>query len=152
MSKFTSNPTKPNEFMIDNTLKQKIEAWAPTFFSYLIHIYNTEYKNKSYLVEPEEVMASTKQYKQENDHFTEYIMDKVSVTENIKDVINKDTLWDDFRIWYKNGRDQKTLPKRVDFLKAVAPMIGEPTKAGFFRYLAFNFNEENKEVKNDLDV
>jgi P4 family phage/plasmid primase-like protien len=151
-SKFTSNPTKSNEFLIDNTLKQKIEAWAPTFFSYLIHIYNTEYKNKTYLVEPEEVMASTKQYKQENDHFTEYIMDKISVTENIKDVINKDTLWDDFRIWYKNGRDQKTLPKRVDFLKAVAPMIGEPTKAGFFRYLVFNFNEEDKEVKNDLDV
>jgi P4 family phage/plasmid primase-like protien len=151
-SKFTPNPTKPNEFMIDNTLKQKIETWGAAFASYLIHVYITEYKSKSYLVEPEEVMASTKQYKQENDFFTEYIMDKVSVTNNPKDLINRETLWDDFRIWYKNGRDPKTTPKRTDFLKAATAILGETNKVGCYKYVVFNVNIENNESKTDLDV
>jgi len=151
-SKFTNNPNKPNEFMIDNTLKQKIESWGPAFLSFMIHIYNTEYKNKSYLDEPEEVMASTKQYKQENDFFTEYIMDKVSVTNNPKDIINRETLWDDFKIWYKNGRDPKTMPKRTDFIKAATAILGEPNKVGCYKYVIFNINIENSEPKTDLDV
>lgn len=122
------------------------------FASYLIHIYITEYKSKSYLVEPEEVMASTKQYKQENDFFTEYIMDKVSVTNNPKDLINRETLWDDFRIWYKNGRDPKTTPKRTDFLKAATAILGETNKVGCYKYVVFNVNIENNESKTDLDV
>lgn len=148
-SKFTDEPTKPNEFLIDTTLKQKIEAWAPTFISYLIHIYNTEYKTKNYLKEPEEVMTSTKQYKMENDYYTEYIMDRITVTNDPKDVISQNALLEDFRVWYLKGYSEK-FTKRPDFIKFMNKQLGEPDRNKAYKNVVINYHIEPS--KSDLDV
>jgi P4 family phage/plasmid primase-like protien len=153
-SKFTDNPTKPNEFKIDTTLKQKIEQWAPTFISYLLHLYITEYKNKTYLVEPDEVMASTKQYKMENDFYTEYIMDKIRVTGNPKDKISVTAIYENFKDWYKHGYESKGVPKRPEFVKFMNKQFGEPVRNGYTN-IVFNIVEESEDEsgpKNELDV
>lgn len=151
-SKFINEPTKENEFLIDNTLKQKIELWAPAFLSYIIHIYNTDYKNKNYLVEPPEVMASTNLYKQENDVITEYIMDKITITNNIKDVINQETLWEDFKIWFKNRSDSSNMPKRPELFKLATNMFGEPSKSKCYKRVVFSTLVQSDEQQNSLDV
>ena len=135
-SKFTDNPTKQNEFIIDNTLKQKIEQWAPTFISYLIHIYNTEYKSKTYLSEPPEVMAFTNQYKMENDYYTEFITEKINITNNVNDTIKRDDLCNDFKDWYKNTYDSKNVPKKSDIIKFMSKQFGEP-KGGYYANITF---------------
>ena len=144
-SKFTDKPTKSNEFIIDNTLKQKIEQWAPTFISYIIHIYNTEYKLKTYLTEPIEVMAFTNQYKMDNDFYTEFITDKLIITENNTDIISRDNLWEDFKEWYKKSYTSKIFPKRSDFNKFMTTQLGEPIKSNYI-------NIKYHENKNDLDT
>ena len=153
ISKFTNNPTKSNEFIIDTNLKQKIEQWAPTFASYLIHLYMNEYNNNTYLVEPQEVMASTNQYKMENDYLTEYFMDRISITTNSKNTIGINILWEDFRVWYKTAYDFKTMPKRPDFIKFITKQLGEPTKKGYMN-VVFNTTDDSDEEcpKNELDV
>ena len=153
ISKFINNPSKQNEFKIDTALKQKIEQWAPTFASYLVHIYLTEYKNNTYLVEPQEVIASTNQYKMENDYLTEYFMDRISVTTNPKNTIGVNTLYEDFKVWYKTAYDFKTMPKRPEFIKFMSKQLGEPCKKGFIN-VVFNTNDESDEdgPKNELDV
>ena len=152
-SKFTDNPTKVNEFLIDNTLKHKIEQWAPVFVSYLIHIYNTEYKNKAYLKEPNEVIASTKQYKAENDHFTEYIIQCIDVTTNNKDVVGMKTLWDDFKRWFNDFHGGTKMPKSTEFNKFMTKQFGEKTNKGY-AYIKLKVDEDsdNDVQKNDLDV
>jgi len=153
-SKFTDNPSKPNEFKIDTTLKQKIEQWAPTFISYMLHLYITEYKNKTYLVEPDEVMASTKQYKLENDFYTEYIMDKIRVTNNPKDKISVTAIYENFRDWYKRGYESRGVPKRPEFIKFITKQFGEPVR-GHYTNVVFNIIEESDEdsgPKSVLDV
>jgi phage/plasmid-associated DNA primase len=152
-SKFTDNPTKVNEFLIDNTLKHKIEQWAPVFVSYLIHIYNTEYKNKVYLKEPIEVIASTKQYKAENDHFTEYIIQCIDVTTDIKDVVGMKTLWDDFKRWFNDFHGGTKMPKSTEFNKFMTKQFGEKTNKGY-AYIKLKVDEDsdNDVQKNDLDV
>jgi len=153
-SKFTDKPTKPNEFMIDTTLKQKIEQWAPTFISYLLHLYITEYKNKTYLVEPDEVMASTKQYKMENDFYTEYIMDKIRVTNNPKDKISVTAIYENFKDWYKRGYESRGVPKRPEFVKFITKQFGE-NKNGYYLNVVFNIVEESDEdsgPKSALDI
>ena len=149
ISKFLNNPTKSNEFMIDINLKQKIEQWAPTFASYLIYIYLNEYKNNNYLVEPQEVIASTNQYKMENDYLTEYFMDRISITTNSKNTIGTNTLWEDFKIWYKTAYDFKSIPKRPEFIKFMIKQLGEPTRKGFANVI-FNINEQDDDcIKNE---
>ena len=150
-SKFTDNPTKINEFLIDNTLKHKIEQWAPTFVSYLIHIYNTEYKNKVYLTEPSEVIASTKQYKMENDHFTEYIIQCIDVTTNNKDVIGMKTLWDDFKRWFGDFHGGTKMPKSTEFNKFMTKQFGEKTSKGY-TCIKLKVDEEESDQENELDV
>jgi len=151
-SKFTDKPSKPNEFMIDNTLKQKIEQWAPTFISYLIHIYNTQYKTSNYLADPEEVMAFTNQYKMENDFYTEFITEKIIITNNTTDSIGRDNLWEEFKDWYKKTYDSKNIPKKVDFIKFMNKQFGEPIKGGGYINITFITDIETNVIKNDLDV
>ena len=154
LSKFTDNPIKPNEFLIDNTLKNKIEKWAPTFISYLIHIYNTEYKNKTYLTEPIEVMTSTKQYKMENDHFTEYIIQCIDVTGNSKDLIGMKNLWEDFRKWFSDFHCGIKIPKSMEFTKFITKQFGEVTKKGYvgIKFKSDESDSDNENNKNELDV
>ena len=149
-SKFTDNPTKTNEFMIDNTLKQKIEQWAPTFVSYLIHIYNTEYKSKTYLAEPIEVMAFTNQYKMENDFYTEFITERITITNNSTDTIGKEDLWEEFKEWYKKTYDSKNVPKKIDFIKFMSKQFGEPIKNSGYANILFISNDEI--INNCIDV
>ena len=155
-SKFTDKPTKDNEFMIDTLLKQKIEQWAPTFASYLIHIYNTEYKNKVYLEDPEDVMASTKQYKMENDFYTEYINDRITVTTNASDMIGKETLWEDFRAWYKNAYEHGKLPKKPEFNKMMVKYFGGDINKTIFNNIVFNLKKDSvsgdTKPNHELDV
>lgn len=125
-SKFTPNPVKPNEFMIDNKLKDKIKLWAPSFISYLINIYNTYYKNCSYLVEPKEVLLSTNQYKAENDYYTEFILDKITVTDNSNNYILPSALWDQFSAWYKHYYPNSKIPKRHEFLNFMNKRFNAP--------------------------
>jgi hypothetical protein len=138
--------------MIDNTLKQKIEQWAPTFISYLIHIYNTQYKTSNYLADPEEVLAFTNQYKMENDFYTEFITDKIIITNNSNDTIGRDNLWEEFKDWYKKTYDSKNVPKKMDFIKFMSKQFGEPMKGCGFTNITFITDVETNVIKNDLDV
>lgn len=152
ISKFTDNPIKTNEFKIDNMLKQKIEHWAPSFASYLIHLYMNEYKKKTYLVEPEEVKASTNQYKLENDYLTEYFIDRITITDSPNNKIGVNTLWEDFKAWYKVGYESKTMPKKPEFIKFITKQLGEPIKHRF-THVIFNVNSESdNDNKNELDI
>jgi P4 family phage/plasmid primase-like protien len=154
-SKFVDGtPTKPNEFKKDNTLKQKIHAWGPTFISYLIHIYATEYKAKKYLEEPEEVLACTNAYKMENDVYTEYINDNIEVTGDPKNIISEKSLYEDFKIWYKAFyNDNKNIPKKLDFVKVIVKVFEEaPNKKGYRGIIFKSHIESGDEKPNELDV
>lgn len=150
-SKFTDKPTKANEFMIDTLLKQKIEMWAPTFLSYLIHVYNTEYKNKTYLTDPDEVMASTKQYKMENDPITDYIVARIQVTTNPSNILYHEAIWEDFKPWFTNAYPRDKIPKRQEILKVIAKQLDGDIDKKFFNNVTFNIKKEAI-ITNDLDV
>ena len=153
-SKFTDNPVKANEFMIDNTLKQKIPEWGASFLSYLLHIYNTEYKNMTYLADPVEVMTSTKQYKMENDFYTEYIAERIIVTNNEKDYIKVGPLWEDFKAWYGLNKGNNK-PKKIEYVKFLNKQFNEPTRKGYHKIAFITENDEaseNEVVNNETPV
>jgi len=154
-SKFTDNPTKPNEFLIDNTLKQKIKEWAPVFASYLIHLYVTQYKKLQFLVAPKEVKISTENYIAENDFASDYVLNKIIYTGNKSDSLTINAMYDDFKIWFKSSRDNAIkIPSRNDFNKLIVDKIGE-SNGGKWRGYTFNRikdDDSDDEQKSALDL
>ena len=158
-SKFVEKPEKTNEFMIDNTLKEKIKDWGPLFASYLIHLYVNEYKKLSYLSEPDAVKVSTESYKMENDHFTEFFINRIQYTNDKKDSIGIKVMYDEFKSWFKNSHEGVKVSSQVELNKFLIEKIGEP-RASKWRCYTFNNEEENKsdndddeyQPKNALDV
>jgi len=149
-SKFTENPTKVNEFIIDNTLKQKIKDWAPLFASYMIHLYINEYKALPYLAEPDEVKYSTEIYKAENDHYTEFFINRIIFTRNKSDSISVKTMYEEFKAWFKGSRDGGRVPTQQELNKFLLEKIGEP-KANKWKGYTFSNIEDKSSSDEDND-
>ena len=149
-SKFIENPVKSNEFLIDNTLKDKIKDWGPLFVSYLIHLYVHEYKNLPYLSEPDAVKLSTESYKMENDHFTEFFIARIKYTSNKKDTIGIKSMYEEFKFWFKSTHEGVRIPSQVDLNKFLIEKIGEPSNSKWKGYL-FNIEKESKSDDDDDD-
>jgi P4 family phage/plasmid primase-like protien len=147
-SKFTENPTKPNEFLIDNSLKQKIKDWAPTFASYLIHLYVNEYKKLQCLIAPKEVKLSTESYIAENDFTSDYVLNRLVYTGDKSDSIGINVMYEDFKGWYKDSRDGNSkAPSRNEFQKLLIDKIGEGNSG---KWRGFTFNIETS-INKDSD-
>jgi P4 family phage/plasmid primase-like protien len=157
-SKFVEKPEKNNEYLIDNTLKDKIKEWGPIFISYLIDLYINEYKKLPYLSEPDAVKISTENYKMENDHFTEFFIARIQYTGSKKDSIGIKAMYDDFKFWYKNTHENVKVCSQVELNKFLYEKIGEP-KNNRWKGYTFNTDEETKSddddeepIHNALDV
>ena len=65
------------------------------------------------LIEPDEVLAYTKNYQQKSDYM-EFIGDVVETTENEKDILRIDELYLMFKSWYKDTQGETKCPGRKD--------------------------------------
>ncbi len=113
MSKFVENPNpaEPYEFKLDTTLKDKISQWAPAFISYLIHIYTTMYDIPNRTPEPNEVKASTEQYRKEQDLLSEFFDNCFERTNDKKEGVKKKEISSKFKEWYREAHEGETAPK-----------------------------------------
>ena len=151
--KFVDNPNPDNEFerKIDEKLKEKIPQWAPTFASYLIHIYNKYYDVKNKTIEPEEVMISTNKYRKAQDLIREYFELKIIVTDDKKDRIMKKELLADFRAWVKGEHDGEIIPKSQKLYEFFEKQLKQDyPKTGGWRYVAFK--DDDDVIADDIDV
>lgn len=153
-SKFCNDPKEPNEFKIDTRLKEKIKEWGSFFLSYLIHIYNSEYKKSEYLVEPEEVKYSTNAYKADNDHFLDYFENRIEVVEDPKSIITKKAIYSDFKVWFKEYHEGNKLPRCEQLYRFVDEQIGKGTTRGWKNVVFKNedVDEDYDAPVNDLDI
>jgi P4 family phage/plasmid primase-like protien len=134
-SRFVENPTKKNEFKIDNTLESEINKWAPYFISYLIHLFVTEYKQlKNNIPEPSSVTAFTDSYKNDNDSVSHFKQDCIKdIPKNSKNdkehrkYIKEADVCAKYRIWFKKQED-KTLNilSNKEFIGQFTELVGEP--------------------------
>ena len=105
------------QFPIDESLNDKFDDWAEPFISMLIH---TFIKNKHIdLREPEEVREYTNKYRDQNNHFKEFMNDKIEILSNdtSDSVIKIDQLFSEYKDWYKDNLGTSTGQKRQKELK-----------------------------------
>lgn len=156
-SKFVEKPDPkiPNQFPLDSTLKEKIDMWAPTFASYLIHIYNTKYNIDKKIPEPEEVLAATNEYRKGQDLLREFFETKLVITDDSRDKLQKKIIRTAFKNWAKDEKETPQPPKPdrlYDIIKEeLEKKYGDGKYRNGWKYLAFNLDDEEEEEKNDTD-
>ena len=98
------------QFPIDESLNQKFDDWSEPFMSLLIHTYK-KYSNTD-LLEPTQVREYTKKYREQNEHFKEFMNDKIVFDKSDERIIRLDEFYSEYKSWYKdsypNGRTSKT--------------------------------------------
>ena len=105
------------QFPIDESLNEKFDDWAEPFMSMLIDIYN---KNKHMdLREPDEVREYTNKYRDQNNHFKEFINDKIEILADDQSdyVIGDSQLFTEYKMWYKDNLGTNQGQKRQKDLK-----------------------------------
>lgn len=155
MSKFVDNPdpNTPYEYKLDGTLKDRINQWAGAFVSYLIHIYTTMYDVPNKVPEPNEVKASTEQYRREQDIFKEYFETCFEALppqdENYKKIgIKKKDISAHFKTWFREGDHEGTpLPK----LKTVHDYFEKMLKLKYSSTVGFLGLKYKKEYESSAD-
>lgn len=151
--KFVDNPDPNNEFemKIDEKLKEKIPQWAPTFASYLIHIYNKYYNVKNRIPEPEEVLISTNKYRKAQDLIREYYESKLMVTTDSKDTLMKKELQTDFRAWVKSQHEGENIPKSQKLYDFIENEIKQEYNKKY-GWKCIAFRDDSAPTAGDVDV
>ena len=104
------------QFPIDESVNENFNSWAEPFMSYLIKVYQD---NKHIdLREPDEVKEYTKKYREANQHFKDFLNDKVIFDNNCNSIIRLETLYNEYRIWYRDNNGNGPQQKKSKDLKA----------------------------------
>ena len=103
---------------VDTTISDKLDKWAPYFMTLLIKWYHKYFpKNDIKLDAPDCVMNFTNEYKHNNDKWSEFYTNVVSVenTRIQKDQINiRDDIYKFFKIWAREN-DFSNIPEFLEF-------------------------------------
>lgn len=110
-SKFVTNPDGPNQYMVDETIQQKVLSveWATCFMNYLVHLYK-EGKGLHRLSPPPEVDAYTNEYQDDSDIIARFIREYVHTREGTEEVST--VLWTDVSSTFQEWKRQNELTYR----------------------------------------
>ena len=115
ISKFTDNPNpnNPYEFETDHNIEDKIERIKETFISYLIYLRVN--MDKKRIREPPEVLEATRKYELDSNIVRSFIVDKVEDDVDVKYKLNIRTLWNEFKSYHLEQKNQKTKMEQYAF-------------------------------------
>lgn len=105
----TDDPEKPNQFKIDVNLTDNFPLWRETMLSMLVE---RAYKHQGRIPNCDIVLSASNNYKQQQDHLSEYIEDRILRCEGY--TIRKSDLSNDFKQWYNTNIGGKhSSPKKL---------------------------------------
>lgn len=106
-SKFTSNPVnddpdKPYQFMIDKTVEEKFEKWAPVMLAMLAEI---AFETQGVVKDRSIVTDASNEYRSGQDYLSAFVNTNIKKKEESR--IKKSELGEHFRQWYSNEYGQR---------------------------------------------
>jgi P4 family phage/plasmid primase-like protien len=117
-SKFVDNPNpnNPNEFKKDPDLSEKLKNYVEPFVWLLLNVYYPDYVSNG-LYEPDEVVHTTEDYKQNNDKFIDYFIHYTNITKDKRDKIQISTIYDHYKAINRNEGKIATKKELMEYLK-----------------------------------
>jgi len=147
ISKFLENPYSdeikfpkddyPYQYEIDKKIDEKFNNWAPVMASMLV---NLVYTTMGEVTDCKIVLASSDNYREEQDYLAEFIKEKI--IKNIGGKIKKTELLEVFKEWYIINYG-KTLPKVKELTDYMNKKYGKP-KTGWIN-ISINYDDDDDE-------
>lgn len=124
-SEFVRNPIpNTNQQPINTELSAKFVEWAPHLMAVLIDVHRRN-AGKS-IVEPDEVMAFTREYQKNNDHFMDFVDTRLDRTpEERRDFLLLDDLFEEFERWVRSDHIPIKVPKKKVVQSFMEKLIGK---------------------------
>jgi P4 family phage/plasmid primase-like protien len=143
----------PFEYKRNSNLEKEFANWAEVFMSFLIERHR-EYK-KNGLQFPDEIHEYTNQYKEKNDHFKEFVDDKIEVdsTKHTRYVTIEEA-FNQYKSWFKETNDSSHgMKKRKELKEYMDEHFGAYWEPGFNKmgYKGIEFKVSNKPAKQLFD-
>ena len=113
-NEFVDDPKLPNQKLINKKLQEKLPLWKEDFMLLLLEYY-IKYKEND-LEAPENVLKWTNIYKEDNNKYLTFLN---NCTEDSKTHIFSTTLYEVFKIWYKENYPTDKIPNKKDLLKEI---------------------------------
>ena len=146
-SKFCAQPDKkdkknPYQFKIDKDLDVKLKKWTPIFMSMLVE---RAYKTNGLVENCDSVMASSSQYRNNQDYFSEFINEKIKYEAGNK--LGETAIKQEFDQWYKLRYNNK-VPKGKDLFDYITKKYGEKVK-GKWRDITIIWDTDDEEEEDE---
>lgn len=143
-SKFVDNPKEENEFSIDLELGEKIEKWKDYFLPMLIDYFKI-YKTEG-ILEPEEVIKCTTDYKRHNDHLADFIHN--CIQKDASSFLSLNDAFAELKQWTKDDNIPMKIPSKVVLEKYLSRNIGKcVSKNNFKGYKGYKLYNRYEEVE-----
>jgi P4 family phage/plasmid primase-like protien len=140
-TEFVLDPKGENQKKMDVNINQNFDYWKVDFILLLIEYYK-KYMQTKQLSFTENILKWTNQYKEDTDMYLQFINENLEKTESEKDKILCTTLYETFKIWFKNNNPNAKIPSSKEFNKSTKKYvafknkirIGDKTQAGIEGY------------------
>lgn len=130
-SKFVAYPpTRENEYPIDTEISKKFERWAPHFMAILLEHYKNHFHSTTTIQEPDEVLACTREYQKDNDHYTDFMDTCLERSPDDSEVLMLDDVFKEFQDWVRSDNIPIKIPKKKDVKNYLDKNLGKSSTAG----------------------
>ena len=131
ISRFVDDPSsdpQDHEFQVDLNIDKKFTEWVPVFTAMLV---NKLFETNGIVSDCPEVMASSQNYKAQQDYFTGFMKERIVVLESGK--IKKTDVLHEFQEWYSELYGGK-VPNGKELYEFLEKNLGKPERTGWKGY------------------
>ena len=146
LSKFISEDedhTDDTKFVFkkDKTLKQKLPIWAPIFAAILV---KRAFKTEGEVNDCQDVVASSKKYRQNQDTISGFISDMIVPCEG--QYLGKQTINSAFKDWFQSSFGNRRMPKTSEVHEALTKKYPKKNKKNQWVGIKIQLEEFNDEL------
>jgi P4 family phage/plasmid primase-like protien len=135
-----------NHFLLDHTLHDKLNEYAPYFLSILVHYYTKFIDNKRYIHVPPDVEVQTMKYKEENDTVHQFITERLEPDPSGQ-VLNLVAIYNEYKQWLQEqGLGIELLKRNIFKNSLIKQLEQEPIKVGSRTGWTYRFIQEELEL------
>jgi P4 family phage/plasmid primase-like protien len=135
-------------FKKDKSLSETLHTLAPVFASMLV---KRAFETDGIVEDCDTVSEASKKYRNGQDHIAAFVVDKIKKTNNTKQNIKKNSLLEEFKIWFQQEQGSRKMPKGEELYEYMNKKFGSSHKTKGWLGLEFIREEEEEDIIDSIN-